>query len=96
MVLTASSGDRRAVDLVLAAAPDARTTIASVELGSSASPNILGISAEPTTGRPTVTVLGERDGRVHTFVLGNGNVRQVDGPAWFAGWAADPEPYDPD
>jgi hypothetical protein len=89
-------GGRIPVELVYAETPEHRVTIGGVEVPEWVLPGILGISAEPTPGRPTITAIGDSDGRVVAFLYDEGLVRTQDGSAWFAGWADDPEPYDPD
>jgi hypothetical protein len=97
LLLTSSlAGNRIPVELVYADTPEHRTTIAGVEVPDWVLPAILGVSAEPTAGRPTVSAIGDSDGRVVAFLLDDGLVRTLDGTAWFAGWADDPAPYDPD
>jgi hypothetical protein len=97
LLLTSSmAGDRIPVELVYADTPEHRTTIGAVEVPEWVLPAILGISAEPTAGRPTITAIGDAQGRVFAFLYEDGLVRTQAGAAWFAGWADDPAPYDPD
>lgn len=96
LLVSGMAGDRLVVELVHATTPEARSTLGRVKLPEWVLPAILGISAEPTPGRPTLTAIGDSSGRVFAFVLADGIVRTVDGTAWFAGWADDPAPYDPD
>jgi hypothetical protein len=84
---------RQQVDLVHAAAPDRRTTLATVRLPTSGT--IIGIASEPTPGRPTMTALGYGD-NVSAFVDGHGRVTPIADGQQFLGWADDPQPYDPD
>ncbi len=97
LLLTSSIvGDRIPVELVYADTPENRMTIGAVEVPEWVLPAILGISAEPAPGRPTITALGDSEGRVFAFLYDEGLVRTLDGTAWFVGWADDPAPYDPD
>jgi hypothetical protein len=89
-------GDRQPFELVYASKPTARTRVGTIELPVSSSPAILGIASGPTAGRPSTFAIGDRDGNVQAFILADGTVSLQDGTAWFAGWAGEPEPYDPD
>jgi hypothetical protein len=89
-------GDRIPVELVYADTPEHRTTVGAVEVPEWVLPAILGISAEPTPGRPTITAIGDAQGRVFAFLYEEGIVRTQAGTAWFAGWADDPASFDPD
>lgn len=73
--------------------PEERARVEVPILGST---RILGIADEPAAGAATVIAIGDADGTIRAFVLGSGMVVEQDGTAWFAGWAADPPPYDPD
>ena len=96
MLTSGMVGDRIQTELTYAVAPEDRTVVGRVDVPDWVLPAILGISAEPTAGHPTITAIGDSDGSVVAFVLDDGTVRPVDGIAWFAGWADDPTPYDPD
>ena len=96
LMTTGVTSDRLKTELGYAPAPDDRRTVGRLEVPDWALPAILGISAEPDPGRPTITAIGDSSGQVFSFLLDDGTVVPVDGIAWFAGWADDPEPYDPD
>ena len=95
LLVTGNVDDRLVVQLVHDATPDARSTLATFELPGWSLPTVQGVSEERTPGKPTLTAVGD-SGRVLAFVLEDGTVRTLDGTSWFAGWADDPEPYDPD
>jgi hypothetical protein len=96
MLLVAEATEERlSVTLVHATAPDTRVTVTTLEVPGWVIPAILGISSERDAGHPASLVIGDAQGGALTFVLDDGTTRTVSG-WWFAGWADDPEPYDPD
>jgi hypothetical protein len=98
LLLEAAPGSKQ-MDLVYAASPDDRTggaRIKGIREGVQYSARLLGITGEATAGQAGAVVIGNADGSVHAIVREGGSVAEFDGTAWFAGWAADPAPYDPD
>jgi hypothetical protein len=87
------------VTLTYASSVDSRVERARFDLATSARPGahpqILGFSDEPIPGSATVVAIGDDRGFVHAFLLAGG-ATMLDGTGWFAGWADDPAPYDPD
>ena len=84
---------------MLAYAPDvdSRVERARIDFGTAVRrPQLLGFADEPTAGNATVVAIGDDEGFIHAFVIEGGDVIEQDGTAWFAGWAIDPSPYDPD
>lgn len=65
------------------------------QLGSD-SPALLGIIGEEPGGKAAAIALGTRQGLLRAVLVDGQQVYSVAGTAWFAGWAVDPEPYDPD
>lgn len=82
--------------LVYAPDIDTRVERARIDFDHGARPQILGFADERTPGSATVVAIGDAEGFVHAYVLEDGEVVLPDGRAWFAGWAVDPPPYDPD
>ena len=89
-------GGGAVASLAYSASPGARVERARIDFAKGASPTILGFADEPAPGSATVVAIGDRDGFTRAFVLENGTVVMQEGTAWFAGWADDPAPYDPD
>ncbi len=92
-----ATADQRTTELAFAESPAKHVQRSSVVLPVSAHPTIIGIAEESAPGRASVVVIGNGNHNpVSAFVLGDGRVIAQDGTAWFAGWADDPAPYDPD
>lgn len=90
------SGGSQVATLAYASDVDSRTERARIDFAEGMRPQILGFADEPTPGSATVVAIGDDEGFIHAFVLDGGDVIEQDGTAWFAGWAVDPAPYDPD
>ncbi|HUP54734.1 MAG TPA: hypothetical protein VM408_04435 [Methylomirabilota bacterium] len=88
-------GEEEVATLVYAPTTDTHVDRARIT-HSGFTPRILGIADEPAAGQATVIAIGAGEGFVYRFVLADGTVVRKDGTAWFAGWAEDPPPYDPD
>lgn len=82
--------------LAYAADPGGRIERARIAFETGERPRLLGIADEPTAGSALVVAVGDDQGMVRAFVLQDRGVAGLDGTAWFAGWAGDPSPYDPD
>ena len=96
LLLEDATEERLSLTLVHATTPETRTTLGSTELPGWTIPGILGISSERKPGHPTSLVLGDVDGGALRFLVGDGTFREAETGWWFAGWADDPQPYDPD
>ena len=98
LLLEAAPGSKQ-MSLMYATSPDDRTERARIKgvrvvVGDNA--RLLGITGEQTAGKASAVVIGNQNLSVHAIVREDGTVADFDGTAWFAGWAADPAPYDPD
>ena len=91
-----ATGNSTTATLVYAATANDRADRAQIELAHPEDARILGISDEPAPGSATIVAIGDTDGVAQAFVLADGTVRTPAERAWFAGWAVDPPPYDPD
>ena len=98
LLLEAAPGSKQ-MSLMHATSPDDRTERARIKglrAGVGDTAHLLGITGEETAGRATAVVIGNANRSVHAIVRDDGSVIDFDGTAWFAGWADDPAPYDPD
>jgi hypothetical protein len=91
-----TAGGSQVATLSYARDVDTRVERARIDVTDGVRPQILGFGEELSPGSETVVAIGDDQGRIHAFVLEGGEVVTHDGTAWFAGWAADPAPYDPD
>ncbi len=96
LLMTDAAAGPTVATLDYSRADDGRTEIARITLPDSApGAAILGITDETEPGGALVA-LGDDAGHVFAFVAPGGSVTSQDGSAWFAGWAGDQPPYDPD
>jgi hypothetical protein len=82
--------------LSYAQAPGQIIELGRVQVGRYAQADLLGIADELSPGSAAVVAVGDFDGFVWGFVLEDGRVVEQGGTGWFAGWAGDQSPYDPD
>lgn len=82
--------------LSYAQAPSLMIELGQVEIGRYAQAELLGIADERSPGSAAAVAIGDNEGAVWGFILEDGRVVEQDGTGWFAGWAGDQAPYDPD